>query len=119
MKYIETEIRQIADPHFQSLITELCLGLKWNRAEFDERTLSFLLIEVMRTKTALTQKHLPTAGILTTNVGKISHGSVVYNACSELALLSGAPIDAFETQKVLSLIKAAIRFYKSRLLKRR
>src|ERR1041385_1798598 len=119
MKYIETKIGQIADADFQSMITELCLGANWDPVEFNERSLSFLLMAMIRENRALTQQHLPIRGILTTKVGRIPYDSPVYHTCRELATLCGAPLDAFERKNVLSLINAAIRFYKSRFLKKR
>jgi hypothetical protein len=103
--YTQIKICEIPDPDFQSLITELCHCVVLRRDQFVNQPLSFLLMAIVRERRAMTRQHLPTDGILTVKVDKLSPDSVVYDICREMVNRKGAHIESFDGKTVLSLIK--------------
>jgi len=103
--YTQTKVCEIPDFDFQSMVAELCLCVNFGKDQFDKQPLSYLLMSIGREKRALTKQHLPTSGVLTMKVDKLSPDSVVYRVCSELVNLNGTIIEAFDGKTVLSLIK--------------
>ncbi|MGD0743653.1 MAG: hypothetical protein ABSA45_00725 [Verrucomicrobiota bacterium] len=105
INYTQTKICEISDPDFQSMIAELCRCVFLGQDQFVNQPLSFLLMAIVREKRAMTRQHLPTDGILTMRVDKLSPGSVVYDVCQEMVNQKGAHIESFDGKTVLSLIK--------------
>jgi hypothetical protein len=103
--YTQTKVCEIPDSDFQSMVAELCHCVNLGKDQFDNQPLSYLLMAIGREERALTMQHLPTSGILTRKVDKLSPDSVVYHVCSELVNLKGTNIVAFDGKTVLSLIK--------------
>lgn len=103
--YIQQNICEIEDPDFQDMIFELCHCVNLDMAEVEDQSLAFFLMCIGREKWALTQQHLPTAGILTRKVNKLATDSVVYAVCQELVKKKNSHIENFDGKTVLSLIK--------------
>ena len=104
-RYLETKIREVYDEEFQFLIDELCQCAGWEREEFDNHTLRFLLMATGKEVRALSHQHFPFKGVLTTKVDKLRPESVVFHVCQELVRLKHTHIEAFDGKTVLSLIK--------------
>ena len=104
-RHLETKIREVHDEEFQSLIDELCQCAAWEREQFDNHTLRFLLMATGKEARALSHQHLAFKGVLTTKVDKLRPESVVFDVCQELVRLKHTHIEAFDGKTVLSLIK--------------
>jgi hypothetical protein len=103
--YAQINICEIPDPDFQSMVAELCHCVVLGKDQFVNQPLSYLLMAIVREKRAMTRQHLPTDGILTIKVDKLSTDSVVYCICRELVNQKGTHIESFDGKTVLSLIK--------------
>ena len=103
--HLNTKGCEIDDLQFGSMVAELCHCTDLDIEEFQNRSLSFLLMAIGREKKALTRQHLPGNGILTTKVDKLVLNSVVYDVCRELVNLKKTHIESFDGKTVLSLIK--------------
>ena len=104
-RYLETKICKITDKDFQSLINEICFCAGWERTQFDDHTLRFLLMATGKEARELSLQHTPFKGVLTTKVAKLKSDSVVFNVCQELVKVKHTHIEAFDGKTVLSLIK--------------
>ena len=105
--FLNTKIRDVEDAAFQSLIVELCHCVEWDAGQFDDSTLSFLLMAINRENPkALTSQRLMGKGILTMKVDKIVPGSVVHGVCEELTRLKRTGVEMFCGKTVLSLVKS-------------
>jgi hypothetical protein len=111
MKYIETRISEISDPTFQALIDELCDCVRFNRDEASESTLSFLLMAIGKEERRLSLLCASVSVVLGTKVSKLPFGSVVWQVCKELGQMTGTPIEAFDTQTVLTVIKKSYKVF--------
>ena len=103
--YTQTNICDISDSGFQSLVTELCHCVNLGKDQFDNQPLSYLLMAIGKENRALTKQHLPISGVMTWKVDKLSTDSVVYRVCLELVNLRKTHIESFDGKTVLSLIK--------------
>src|ERR1017187_10145931 len=103
--YTETKVREVSDPDFQAMISELCDCIRLGRDQFVDQPLSYLLMASAREGRALTRQHLATDGILTMKVDKLPYDSVVHCVCRELVNRAGTHIEAFDGKTLLSLIK--------------
>jgi hypothetical protein len=103
--HIETKIREILDPDFQSMFSELCDCIQLDRDQFLDQPLSYLLMVSVREAKALTRQHLAIDGVLTKKVDKLRYESIVHCVCRELVNRAGSHIEAFDGKTVLSLIK--------------
>jgi hypothetical protein len=102
--YLQTKIREIGDPEFQSLISETCQGRGWPPESFADRPLSFLLMVIGKEKKKLTLQHVAPSQILAKKVRELAHGSVVHDVCLELTTLNGTINEAFYDNSVLTLM---------------
>ena len=109
--YVETKICEIEDPDFQSMIAALCHCINLGADQFENRTLSFLLMAIGKEKKKLEKQYLPVDGILTSRVNRLSPDSVVYDVCRELARLNRMHIESFDGKTVLTLIKKCHKFF--------
>ena len=105
IKYIETNICEIRDHQFQSLITELCHCTDLPQAQFNPKPLSYLFMVVVREKKPLAKQFLPGPGILTMKVDQVDPDSVVHRVCLELVNLKKTHIESFDGKTVLALIR--------------
>jgi hypothetical protein len=103
--FAQINICEISDPDFQSMVTELCHCVVLGKDQFVNRPLAYLLMAIVREKRAITKQHLPTDGILTMKVDKLSTDSVIYCICRELVNMKRTHIESFDGKTVLSLIK--------------
>lgn len=103
--YTEVKIREIDNPDFQSMIDELCHCVVLGKDQFVNQPLPYLFMAIIRERRAMTRQHLPTNGILTRKVDKLSSDSVVYDVCRELVNRKRTHIESFDGKTVLSLIK--------------
>ena len=111
MKYIETNISEISDPTFQILVNELCDCVRFNRDEAPEKTLRFLLMAIGREERKLSLSRAPVSFVLGTKVSKLPHGSVTWHVCKELGQMTGTPIEVFDAQTVLTVIKKTYKIF--------
>ena len=103
--YTQTNICEVSDSGFQSMVAELCHCVNLGKDQFDNQPLSFLLMAIGKENRALTKQHLPISGVMTRKVDKLSTDSVVYHVCLELVNLKRTHIESFDGKAVLSLIK--------------
>ena len=109
--YTQTNICDISDSGFQSMVAELCHCVNLGKDQFDNQPLSYLLMAIGKEKRALTKQHLPTSGILTRKVDELPPDSIVYQVCWELVNLKRTHIESFDRRTVLSLIKHCHKAY--------
>jgi len=110
MSCIHAKITEVEDDDFQAMINELYHCVDWPRHDEDLPTIFNLLSAIAAQDIkALTSNHLPTAGILTTKIGKLPDG-LVYEFCRELAGILQTHIEAFDGKTVLSLVKSYCSF---------
>lgn len=111
--YLETKIRDIDDPDFQSLVDELCQCIGFARDEFDNQRFSFLLMVIGRERreSRLLRKYLPVERILGRRVDKLHPDSVVYEVCKQLATINNTILEAFGGARVLTLIKRTYKIF--------
>lgn len=106
MSVLHAKIAETTDPDFQRLIDELYHCVNWERDDTNFPTLWYLLGGIgAQNPKALAAAFLPTEGILTTKVEKLSQG-VVYDLCCELAKVHRSHIEAYDGKRVLSLLKS-------------
>jgi len=106
MSYFRAKIEDVYDNDFQNLISEIYHCVGWSRDDANFPTLFYLIQGIgAQDPNAMTAAHLPTAGILTTKIGKLPQG-VVYELCRELAELKRTHLESLDGKNVLSLIKA-------------
>jgi len=107
MSYLHAKISTVSDANFQRLIDELYHCVAWRRDDSSLSTLWYLLNAInAQDPKALTAKHLPTDGILTTKIDKLPQG-VIYDLCRELADLKHTHIESLDGKAVLSLLKVS------------
>ncbi len=113
INYLQTKVSEIKDADFQSMIDGLCECLRFDRIEFNNESLSFLLMAVAREKKAklLAKQYMARDGVLTWKVNKLSPDSAIYSVCQQLATANNTIIEAFGARTVLSVIKLTHRRY--------
>ena len=103
--YVQTNICEIPDSGFQSMIDELCGCVVLGKDQFVKQPLSYLFMAIIKENRAMTRQHLLMDGILTTKVDKLSPDSVVYHVCREMVNRKGTSIEVFDGKTVLTLVK--------------
>lgn len=109
--YVRTNICEITDPDFSSMILELCHCVNLDLAEVEDKPLDFFLMCIGREKWVLTKQHLATNGVLTQKVDKLARDSVVDAVCREMAKQNHTHIESFDGKTVLTLIKKCLKAY--------
>ncbi|HSU54450.1 MAG TPA: hypothetical protein VLT36_10350 [Candidatus Dormibacteraeota bacterium] len=113
--YTELNICDIQDPDFRSMAAELCHCVNLAMDQFENRSLSFLLMAIAKEKRRLGRQYLPTDGVLTRKVDKLPPGSVLHDLCREITTRRRTHIESFDGKTVLSLIKSCLPGYSPRL----
>ncbi len=104
--YRSAIIAKIHDDGFQQLVSELCHCAGLARAEFDNRSLDFLLSTLFHQyREDMVLQNLPGKGVLTTKLAKLPDG-VVKEVCHQMARAHGQHFEAFDGRTVLSFLKA-------------
>lgn len=103
--YVQTNICEVEDQDFQTLILELCHCTNLDIADVEDKSLAFFLMAIARENRVLTKQHLATDGILTRKVNKLASDSIVFAVCQEMVRQKNSHIENFDGKTVLSLIK--------------
>lgn len=103
---LNTSLSKIDDEQFQTMIDELCLGLRINKEEVFNQSLFYLFGVMARENKAMMKDYFPIETVLAMKVNSLQPNSVLYEICTELARLNNSIIEAFYGKSVLHLIKS-------------
>lgn len=106
MSILHAKIADIDDENLQQMIDEVYHCVGWARDDGNFSTLWYLLGGIgAQDPKALSEAHLPTAGLLTTKVGSLPDG-VIYDLCLEIAQLKKTHLD--DGKKVIAMLKLVL-----------
>ena len=103
--YIETKICEINDVDFQSLISELCECLNFDKFDFKNRTMANLFSAVVTEGKKMDLRNLIASTILAKKVKTLELGSVLYCVCCELINRSGKAMDDMMGKTIFTVVK--------------
>lgn len=102
---IETKICEVKNREYQVFVNEFCICLKWDAAEFQNKTLANLFSAIEMEQKVPDLGLILSDSILSQKVRNFPLDSPVYRVCRELAYRSGKAMDDLIGHSVFQVVR--------------